>query len=65
MAAPTGFVPKQDWERHKATILELYCERGLPLTRKAGPKEKEPCVDSIMRDEHNFVARSGIHSVFV
>ncbi|KAK8009297.1 hypothetical protein PG991_011848 [Apiospora marii] len=56
MTLRTGTVTKQDWEQHKANIIELYSQRGLPLTRKEGFKEKEECVDSIMRNQHGFTA---------
>ncbi|KAK8118118.1 uncharacterized protein PG998_006399 [Apiospora kogelbergensis] len=56
MATPTRHVPRLDWEKHKATILELYCERGLPLTRKGGSRETNECVDWTMRHQHGFAA---------
>ncbi|KAK8059963.1 hypothetical protein PG996_009893 [Apiospora saccharicola] len=55
MATPAGQDPRQDWEKYKSTILDLYCEKGYPLTRK-GDFKKEQCVDSIMKHQHNFVA---------
>ncbi|KAK8073522.1 hypothetical protein PG994_004421 [Apiospora phragmitis] len=54
MATPTSNVPKQDWEKHRATILELYCDKGLPLSRKNNVREKHQCVDWIMRDQWQY-----------
>ncbi|KAK7927507.1 ankyrin repeat-containing domain protein [Apiospora marii] len=55
MATPAGQDPRQDWDKYKSVILDLYCEKGYPLTRK-GDFKKDQCVDSIMRHQHNFMA---------
>ncbi|KAK8059082.1 hypothetical protein PG996_009012 [Apiospora saccharicola] len=56
MAAPTCNIPREDWEKHRATILDLYCEKRLPLTRRGDAREKKQCVDWIMRHQHDFAA---------
>ncbi|KAK6851339.1 ankyrin [Apiospora arundinis] len=55
MASFTSTILKEEWEKHKATILQLYSEMGFPLTRK-NDAEKDRCVDWIMRNEHGFSA---------
>ncbi|KAK8127178.1 hypothetical protein PG984_008286 [Apiospora sp. TS-2023a] len=56
MAAPTCNIPREDWENHRATILELYCDKGLPLTRRSDSKEKDQCVEWVMRCQYGFTA---------
>ncbi|KAK6819326.1 hypothetical protein PG987_015809 [Apiospora arundinis] len=55
MASSTANILKEDWERHKAIIMQLYSVRGLPLTRR-NDAEKDQCVDWIMRNQHGFSA---------
>ncbi|KAK7998477.1 hypothetical protein PG989_006517 [Apiospora arundinis] len=55
MASSTANILKEDWEMHKAIIMQLYSERGLPLTRR-NDAEKDQCVDWIMRNQHGFSA---------
>ncbi|KAI1872467.1 hypothetical protein JX265_005347 [Neoarthrinium moseri] len=45
-------ITQGEWNRHKATILELYHSRELPLQSK---EDKQSVID-IMRDEHSFLA---------
>ncbi|KAK8869104.1 Ankyrin repeat-containing domain protein [Apiospora arundinis] len=55
MASSTANILKEDWEKHKAIIMQLYSERGLPLIRR-NDAEKDQCVDWIMRNQHGFSA---------
>lgn len=57
MTAPTCNVLREDWEKHRATILDLYFEKGLPLTRRSDANNNEQCVDWIMKHQHSFTAR--------
>ena len=57
MATKTNRIPKEEWYKHKATILELYCERGLPLTQGKNTQGEHQSVDWIMKHQHGFVAR--------
>ncbi|KAK8106761.1 hypothetical protein PG999_010120 [Apiospora kogelbergensis] len=56
MATKTNRVPKEEWDKHKSTILDLYCKRGLPLTQGSNAQNEHESVGWIMKHQHGFVA---------
>lgn len=66
MATKTNRVPKEEWDKHKSSILDLYCKRGLPLTQGSNAHNEHESVGWIMKHQHGFVARyESITSIWI